>query len=162
MATISQKITPFLWFETQAEEAANFYTSIFKNAKIGRVMRVGDAGPGPKGSVLTVEFVIEGMEFVALNGGPQYQFTPAVSFQINCETQEEVDHYWDGLLAGGGTTQACGWLQDKYGLSWQVTPVVLFKMLTDPDTEKSGRAMKQMMEMVKLDIAPLQKAYEGK
>lgn len=162
MATISQKISPFLWFDTEAEEAANFYTSIFKNAKIGRVMRVGDAGPGPKGSVLTVEFVLEGMEFVALNGGPQYQFTPAVSFQINCETQEEVDHYWDGLLAGGGTTQACGWLQDKYGLSWQVTPVVLFKMLTDPDTEKSGRAMKQMMEMVKLDISPLQKAYEGK
>jgi predicted 3-demethylubiquinone-9 3-methyltransferase (glyoxalase superfamily) len=162
MATISQKITPFLWFETEAEDAANFYTSIFKDAKIGRVMRVGDAGPGPKGSVLTVEFVLEGMEFVALNGGPQYKFTPAVSFQINCETQQEVDHYWDRLLEGGGTTQACGWLTDRYGLSWQVTPVVLFKMLTDPDREKSGRAMKQMMEMVKLDIAPLQKAYEGK
>jgi predicted 3-demethylubiquinone-9 3-methyltransferase (glyoxalase superfamily) len=162
MATISQKITPFLWFATEAEDAANFYTSIFKDAKIGRVMRTGDAGPGPKGSVLTVEFVIEGMEFVALNGGPQHKFTEAVSFQINCETQAEVDHYWDRLLEGGGKTQACGWLKDRFGLSWQVTPVVLFKMLTDPDREKSGRAMKQMMEMVKLDIAPLQKAFEGK
>jgi predicted 3-demethylubiquinone-9 3-methyltransferase (glyoxalase superfamily) len=162
MATISQKITPFLWFDTEAEEAVNFYTSIFKDAKVGRVMRTGDAGPPPKGRVLTIEFTLEGMEFVALNGGPQYKFTEAVSFQINCETQKEVDHYWDGLLAGGGTTQACGWLKDKYGLSWQVTPVVLYKMLTDPDAEKSGRAMKQMMEMVKLDIAPLQKAYEGK
>jgi predicted 3-demethylubiquinone-9 3-methyltransferase (glyoxalase superfamily) len=162
MATISQKITPFLWFDTEAEEAVNFYTSIFKDAKIDEVMRVGDAGPGPKGSVLTISFEIAGMKFVALNGGPQYKFTPAVSFMINCETQEEIDHYWDRLLDGGGTTQACGWLTDKYGLSWQVTPVVLFKMLNDPDREKSGRAMKQMMEMVKLDIAPLQKAYEGK
>jgi predicted 3-demethylubiquinone-9 3-methyltransferase (glyoxalase superfamily) len=162
MPTISQKISPFLWFDTQAEEAVNFYTSVFKDAKVGKVMRVGDAGPGPKGSVLTVEFELAGMNFVALNGGPQYKFTPSVSFMINCETQEEIDHYWDGLLEGGGTTQACGWLVDRYGVSWQVTPVVLFKMLTDPDREKSGRAMKQMMEMVKLDIAPLQKAYEGK
>jgi predicted 3-demethylubiquinone-9 3-methyltransferase (glyoxalase superfamily) len=130
--------------------------------KVGKVMRVGDAGPGPKGSVLTVEFELAGMNFVALNGGPQYKFTPSVSFMINCETQEEIDHYWDRLLDGGGTTQACGWLTDRYGLSWQVTPVVLFKMLSDPDQEKSGRAMKQMMDMVKLDIAPLQKAYEGK
>ncbi len=162
MATISQKIRPFLWFDTEAEEAAQFYTSIFKNSKMGEVMRTGDAGPGPKGTVLTVTFEIEGMEFIALNGGSQHKFNESVSFMIHCETQAEIDHYWNGLLDGGGKTQACGWLKDRYGLSWQVTPVVLFSMLTDPDRDKSARAMRQMMGMVKLDIAPLQKAFEGK
>ena len=117
-----QKITPFLWFNNQAEEAMNFYTSIFKNSKIGRVMRYGDAGPGPKGSVLTAEFQIEGQDFIALNGGPMYKFTPAISFFVKCETQQEVDHYWDKLLAGGLPNQ-CGWLTDKFGVSWQLNLV---------------------------------------
>lgn len=156
-----QKITPFLWFDGKAEEAAKFYTSIFRNSKMGQIRRFGDAGPGPKGSVLTASFEIEGQEFVALNGGPQFTFTPAISFFVNCETQEEVDEFWD-KLSEGGRTNRCGWLQDKFGLSWQIIPTALGKLLGDPDAEKSSRVMKAMLQMEKLDIRGLQEAYEGK
>ena len=156
-----QKITPFLWFDGKAEEAMNFYVSIIPNSKIISVTRVGDAGPGPKGSVLTAEFALNGVEFVALNGGPQFKFTEAVSFVINCETQEEVDRYWEKLSEGGRTDQ-CGWLKDKYGLSWQITPIQLTQMLKDKDQKKADRVMKAMMKMAKLDIKELKQAYEGK
>jgi predicted 3-demethylubiquinone-9 3-methyltransferase (glyoxalase superfamily) len=156
-----QKITPFLWFDGKAEEAAKFYTSIFKNSKLGQIRRYGDAGPGPKGSVLTASFAIEGQEFVALNGGPQFTFTPAISFFVNCETQEEVDEFWD-KLSEGGRKNRCGWLQDKFGVSWQIVPTALGKLLGDPDPEKSSRVMKAMLQMEKLDIRGLQEAYEGK
>lgn len=156
-----QKITPFLWFDGKAEEAANFYTSIFKNSKLGQIRRYGDAGPGPKGSVLTASFAIEGQEFVALNGGPQFTFTPAISFFVNCETQEEVDEFWD-KLSEGGKKNRCGWLQDKFGVSWQIVPTALGKLLGDPDPEKSSRVMRAMLQMEKLDIRGLQEAYEGK
>jgi predicted 3-demethylubiquinone-9 3-methyltransferase (glyoxalase superfamily) len=158
--TIQQKITPFLWFDTQAEEAANFYTSVFKNSKVGKVMRTGDAGPGPKGTVLTVSFQLDGQEFVALNGGPQFRFTEAVSFVINCTSQEEVDYYWNKLTEGGQES-ACGWLKDKFGLSWQVTPTILPEYLTDKDPQKADRVMQAMMQMKKIDIPTLQRAYEG-
>ena len=154
-----QKITPFLWFDNQAEEAVRFYTSIFKNSKIGTLVRCGDAGPGPKGTVLTAAFQLDGQEFVALNGGPLYKFSPAISFVVNCETQEEVDHYWDKLSAGGEKVQ-CGWLTDKYGVSWQIVPTILTKLLQDKDAEKSKRVMQAMMQMVKLDINGLKRAYE--
>ena len=157
-----QRITPFLWFDEEAEEAMNFYTSVFEDSKVIGVSRYGEAFPGKAGKVMIATFEIEGQRFTALNGGPRFEFNEAISFEIDCETQEEVDYLWESLTAGGGEPGMCGWLKDKYGLSWQVTPIVLFKMLTDPDAEKSGRAMKQMMEMVKLDIAPIQKAYEGK
>lgn len=156
------KITPFLWFDEQAEEAAKFYTSIFKDSKIGKISRYGEAGPGKPGSVMVVEFTIEGQQFTALNGGPGHPFTDATSFVVHCENQEDVDRYWDGLLEGGGKPVACGWLTDRYGLSWQVTPNILLKMISDPDPEKSQRVMRRMMEMVKLDIQPLVDAYEGK
>ena len=153
-----QKITPFLWFDSKAEEAAKFYTSIFKNSKLGQIRRYGEAGPGPKGSVLTVSFEIEGQEFVALNGGPQFTFTPAISFFVNCETQEEVDEFWEKLSAGGRTNR-CGWLQDKFGISWQIVPAVLGRLLNDPDPAKANRVMKAMLQMEKLDIRGLQEAY---
>jgi predicted 3-demethylubiquinone-9 3-methyltransferase (glyoxalase superfamily) len=156
-----QKITPFLWFDGKAEEAMNFYVSIVPNSKVISITRVGDAGPGPKGSVLTAEFVLNGVEFVALNGGPQFKFTEAVSFVINCETQEEVDRYWE-KLSEGGRTNDCGWLKDKYGLSWQITPIQLTQMLKDKDQKKADRVMKAMMKMTKLDIKELRQAYEGK
>lgn len=156
-----QKITPFLWFDGKAEEAAKFYTSIFKNSKLGQIRRYGEAGPGPKGSVLTVSFQIEGQEFVALNGGPQFKFTPAISFFVNCETQEEVDDLWERLSEGGAKIQ-CGWLQDRFGVSWQIIPTALGKLLGDPDPEKSGRVMKAMLQMQKIDIRGLQEAYQGK
>jgi predicted 3-demethylubiquinone-9 3-methyltransferase (glyoxalase superfamily) len=140
---MSQKITPFLWYSDEAEEAAKFYTSIFKNSKIGTIARYGDAGPGPKGSVMTVAFQIEGQEFVALNGGPHFKLTPAVSFVINCDTQEEVDGFWEKLSAGGRTDR-CGWLTDKFGLSWQVVPKTLVALLRDPDPAKSRRVMEAM------------------
>jgi predicted 3-demethylubiquinone-9 3-methyltransferase (glyoxalase superfamily) len=155
-----QKITPFLWFDGKAEEAMNFYVSIFKNSKVLGVSRWGDAGPGPKGSVLTASFELAGQKFVALNGGPQYTFTPAVSFMVNCETQEEVDHYWEKLTEGGKEVQ-CGWLTDKYGLSWQITPTILITMLQDKDPVKSQRVMQAMMKMIKIDIEELQRAYDG-
>jgi predicted 3-demethylubiquinone-9 3-methyltransferase (glyoxalase superfamily) len=155
-----QKITPFLWFDGKAEEAANFYVSIFKNSRIGKIGRFGDAGPGPKGSVMLVSFQLEGQEFHALNGGPQYSFTPAISLLVNCDTQAEVDELWDKLSAGGEKIQ-CGWLRDKYGLSWQIIPSVLVEMLADKDPEKSNRVMKAMMQMIKIDIAGLKRAYDG-
>ena len=154
-----QKIAPFLWFDGKAEEAMNFYTSIFKNSKIGNVMRYGDAGPGPKGSVMSVTFEIEGQEFIALNGGPMFTFSPAISFFVKCETQEEVDALWTKLSAGG-QTQQCGWLKDKFGVSWQIVPAVLGAMLQDKDPEKSKRVMEAMMKMVKLDIRLLKRAYD--
>ena len=146
-----QKITPFLWFDHQAEEAANFYVSIFPNSKVVKVLRYGKAGPGPDGSVMTVEFQLEGQPFVGLNGGPHFKFSEAISFVVNCESQDEVDYYWEKLSAGGGEVQ-CGWLKDKFGLSWQVVPTVLPQLLGNPDPEKSQRAMKAMMTMKKLDI----------
>ena len=156
-----QKITPFLWFNDNAEEAINLQTSIFKNSKIGNIARYGEAGPGPKGSVMTATFQIEGQEFIALNGGPHFKFTEAVSFVMDCDTQEEVDEFWEKLSAGGEKSR-CGWLKDKFGLSWQVVPNILNKLMLDKDPEKSKRVMQAMMKMDKLIIADLQKAYEGK
>lgn len=154
-----QKITPFLWFDGKAEEAANFYTAIFKNSKIVSLSRYGEAGPGPKGTVMTAKFELNGQQFVALNGGPQFKFTEAISFVVNCETQQEVDELWEKLSEGGEKSR-CGWLKDKYGLSWQVIPAVLVEMLQDKDAEKSKRAMNAMMQMNKIDIAGLKRAYE--
>jgi predicted 3-demethylubiquinone-9 3-methyltransferase (glyoxalase superfamily) len=156
-----QKITPFLWFDGKAEEAAKFYTSIFKNSKIGRIARYGEGGPGPKGAVLSATFELDGQEFIALNGGPQFTFSPAISFFVNCETQEEVDEIWEKLCAGGKKNR-CGWLQDKFGVSWQVIPTALGKLMSDPDPEKSGRVMKAMLQMEKIDIRGLQQAHENK
>jgi predicted 3-demethylubiquinone-9 3-methyltransferase (glyoxalase superfamily) len=155
-----QKITPFLWFDSKAEEAANFYVSIFKNSKISSVARYGDAGPGPKGSVMMVVFQLEGQEFMALNGGPLYTFTPAISFSVNCKTQQEVDDLWDKLTAGGGEVE-CGWLRDKYGLSWQIIPMALMELMQDKDPVKSQRVFKAMLQMTKIDIEGLQRAYRG-
>jgi predicted 3-demethylubiquinone-9 3-methyltransferase (glyoxalase superfamily) len=152
------KISPFLWFDTQAEEAANFYVSIFKNSKILKTSRYGEAGPGPKGSVMTVEFMLDGQHFIALNGGPHFKFTEAVSFSVDCKTQQEVDEFWEKLSAGG-EQGPCGWLKDTYGLSWQINPTVLGKMLSDPDPAKAKRAMEAMLKMKKIDIAALEKAY---
>lgn len=154
---MAQKITPFLWYTDQAEEAAKFYTSIFKNSQIKTVARSGEGGPGPAGSVMTIAFEIEGQEFVALNGGPLFKFTPAVSFVINCETQEEVDNFWEKLSAGGKTDR-CGWLTDKFGLSWQVVPTALGELIRDPDPAKSKRVMQAMLQMTKIDIQGLKKA----
>jgi predicted 3-demethylubiquinone-9 3-methyltransferase (glyoxalase superfamily) len=156
-----QKITPFLWFDGNAEEAAKFYISIFKNSKMGNVARYGDAGPGPKGSVMSVTFQLEGQEFFALNGGPHFKFTPAISFFVDCKTQEEVDDLWDKLSAGGRTDR-CGWLQDKFGLSWQVIPSVLGQLLGDKDPERAKRAMQAMLQMTKIDIEKLQQAAQAK
>ena len=158
IGTGRQKITPFLWFDGKAEEAMNFYTSIFKNSKIGSVTRYGEAGPGPKGSVMSATFELEGLEFIALNGGPMFTFTPAVSFFVHCETQDEVDELWEKLSAGG-EKQRCGWLKDKFGLSWQIVPSVLGKLLHDKDAEKSKRVMQAMMQMDKIDIGGLKRAY---
>jgi len=152
-----EKISPFLWFDTQAEEAANFYTSIFKNSKINSITRYGDAGPGPKGSVMTVAFTLNGQDFVALNGGPIFKFNESISFVINCDSQEEIDYYWDNLLQGGTPSQ-CGWLKDKFGLSWQVVPTILPKLFQSKDPEKSKRVMQAMMKMVKFDIKTLEDA----
>ncbi|PYU24817.1 MAG: hypothetical protein DMG30_07575 [Acidobacteria bacterium] len=154
-----QKIIPFLWFDGRAEEAANFYVSIFKNSKIGKVRRYGEAGPGPKGTAMSVEFEINGEQFIALNGGPQFTFSPAISFFVNCETQGEVDEMWEQLSAGGQKNR-CGWLQDKFGLSWQIIPTVLGKLLGDPDPQKSNRVMKAMLQMDKIDINGLKQAYD--
>jgi len=153
-----QKITPFLWFDGKAEEAMRFYVSIFKNSKVGAITRYGDAGPGPKGTVMVVTFQLDGQEFIALNGGPQFTFSPAISFVVNCETQEEVDAFWEKLAEGGEKLQ-CGWLRDKYGLSWQIVPTVLGEMMQDKDVEKSQRVMKAMLQMTKLDIKRLKQAY---
>jgi predicted 3-demethylubiquinone-9 3-methyltransferase (glyoxalase superfamily) len=155
-----KKITPFLWFDKEAEEAANFYVSVFPNSKIGTVARYGEAGPGESGSVMTVEFELNGLRFVALNGGPEFNFTEAVSFVINCETQEEVDDYW-AKLSEGGEEGPCGWLKDRYGLSWQVVPTVLVELLKDPDPAKAQRVMGAMLQMGKIEIEPLRRAYAG-
>jgi predicted 3-demethylubiquinone-9 3-methyltransferase (glyoxalase superfamily) len=155
-----QKLIPFLWFDGQAEEAARHYTSIFKDSKMGSISRTGEAGPGKPGAVLTASFEIMGLEFVGLNGGPQFKFTEAVSFQIPCETQEEVDHYWT-KLGEGGTFSQCGWLKDKFGLSWQVTPTALPKLLGDSDKARANRVMQAMLRMQKLDIAKLEAAAQG-
>jgi predicted 3-demethylubiquinone-9 3-methyltransferase (glyoxalase superfamily) len=153
------KITPFLWFNGQAEDAARFYTGVFKNSKITGLNRYGDAGPGPKGTVMIATFELDGQPFIALNGGPQFQFTEAISFVVNCETQTEVDDLWTRLSDGGGQGQ-CGWLKDKFGMSWQIVPVVLGRMLSDPDPAKSQRVMTAMLQMRKLDIGRLQEAYD--
>jgi len=155
-----KKITPFLWFDKEAEEAANFYVSVFPNSKIGSVARYGEAGPGEPGSVMTVEFELNGLRFVALNGGPEFKFTEAVSFVIKCETQEEVDVYW-AKLSDGGEEGPCGWLKDRYGLSWQVVPTALMELLKDPDPAKTQRVMSAMLQMGKIEIEPLRRAYAG-
>lgn len=154
-----QKIIPFLWFDNQAEEAVNYYTSIFKNSKISGISRYGDEGPGPKGTVLTATFQLDGQEFIALNGGPYFTFSPAVSFYVNCETQEEVDIYWE-KLSESGEKQQCGWLKDKFGVTWQIVPTILGELMGDPDPERSGRVTKAMLQMTKLDIEKLKHAYE--
>ena len=157
-----QKITPFLWFDDQAEEAVKFYTSVFKNSKIGRILRYSEeaakASGRPSGSVLTVEFEMEGQKFVALNGGPLFKFNESISFVVNCETQEEVDYFWEKLTADGGQESQCGWLKDKFGLSWQVVPTVLIDMLHDKDSKKSERVTAAMLQMKKIDINKLKEA----
>ena len=155
-----KKITPFLWFDDKAEEAMNFYVSIFKNSKVGSVTRYGEAGPGPKGSVMTASFSLDGQDFTALNGGPHFKFTEAVSFSVDCKTQEEVDQLWEKLSEGGQKSR-CGWLKDKYGLSWQIVPSVLSELLTDKDAKKSKKVMEAMLKMDKLDIKTLKQAYES-
>ncbi len=154
-----QKITPFLWYDGKAEEAMNFYVSIFKNSKVVGVTRYGEAGPGTKGSVMTATFELEGQEFIALNGGPMFKFTEAISFSVDCKTQEEVDYYWEKLSAGGEKSR-CGWLKDKYGLSWQIVPSDLPKMITDSNAGKAKNVMQAMLQMDKLDIKRLKQAYE--
>jgi len=153
-----QKITPFLWFDNQAEEAMNFYVSIFKNSKVVKVTRYGEDGPGPKGTVMSATFQLEGQTFYALNGGPLFSFTPAISLFVNCETQQEVDELWEKLSAGG-KKERCGWLKDKYGLSWQIIPTALGEMLGDKDPQKAGRVMQAMMQMGKIEIEGLKRAY---
>jgi predicted 3-demethylubiquinone-9 3-methyltransferase (glyoxalase superfamily) len=154
-----QKIAPCLWFDGKAEEAMTFYTSIFKNSKVGTVMRYGDAGPGQKGTVMAATFELEGQEFMALNGGPMYKFSPAISFFVKCQTQDEVDDLWAKLLEGGAPQQ-CGWLTDRFGVSWQIVPTILGELLQDEDAEKARRVMQAMLKMVKLDIELLKQAYE--
>ena len=154
-----QKITPFLWFNDNAEEAVEFYMSVFPRSKLVAVARYNDAGPGPNGGIMTVEFELEGQRFLALNGGPQFQFTEAVSFVVNCKNQEELDRTWEQLLAGGGQPIQCGWLRDRYGLFWQVVPTRFWELLRDGDPEQSRRVMEEMMRMVKFDIRALEDAY---
>lgn len=156
-----QKITTFLWFDNNAEEAINYYVSLFKDAKILNIIRNGEGGPGPKGSFLTATFQLEGQQFMALNGGPIFKFTEAISLFVSCETQQEVDELWEKLSAGGAKSE-CGWLKDKYGLSWQIIPTALGKLMNDPDPVKAQRVMMAMLKMSKIDIAGLQKAYDGK
>ena len=163
MATIKshqQKITPFLWFNKNAEEAVKFYTSVFKNSKKGKVARCGKGGPGPEGSVLTAMFQIEGQEFLALNGGPTFKFNEAISFVVNCKTQKEIDYYWEKLSKGGKKVE-CGWLKDKFGVSWQVVPANLGELMRDKNAAKSSRVMQAIMKMKKLDIKTLEKAFSG-
>ncbi|MGH9933002.1 MAG: VOC family protein [Pyrinomonadaceae bacterium] len=156
-----QKITPFLWFDTQAEEAMNFYVSIFKNSEVLGCSRYGDAGPGPKGTVMVATFQLDGQEFMALNGGPHFKFTEAISLVVICETQAEIDEMWEKLSAGGETSQ-CGWLKDKFGLSWQIVPPILGELMQDKDPERSKRVMQAMLKMTRIDVEALQRAYDGK
>ena len=155
-----QRITPCLWFDTEAEDAADFYVSVFKNSQVVSVSRYGEAGPRAAGTVMTVDFELDGQAFIALNGGPEFPFTEAVSLQVDCETQEEVDRYWS-VLSGGGEEGPCGWLKDRYGLSWQIIPVALTELLNDPDTAKAQRVMAAMLQMKKIDVAALQAAAEA-
>ncbi|MFE9643476.1 VOC family protein [Streptomyces sp. NPDC006365] len=157
----TEGFTTCLWFDGQAEEAADFYVSVFKNSRLGRVLRATKAGPGPAGSVVTVEFVANGQKFVALNGGPEFKFNEAVSFEIRCDDQDEVDFYWNKFTEGGGQEGPCGWLKDRFGVSWQVVPSRLLELIADPDEERAGRAMDAMMKMSKLDVAALEKAAAG-
>ena len=152
-----KKISPFLWFDTQAEEAARFYVSLFDNSRVGKITRYGEGGPGPAGTVMTVEFELEGQSFIALNGGPQFRFNEAVSFSVDCGSQEEVDFFWD-KLGEGGEPGPCGWIKDKYGLSWQINPRILGQLLADPDPAKAKRVMNAMLQMKKIDIPALQRA----
>jgi predicted 3-demethylubiquinone-9 3-methyltransferase (glyoxalase superfamily) len=153
-----QKISPSLWFDNNAEEAVDFYISVFKNSRISKVIRYGKAGPGPEGTVLTISFELDGTEFAAINGGPHFTLSPAISFVVKCTTQDEVDYYWERLSAGGHQDQ-CGWVTDKFGVSWQIEPTILFDMLADPDPAKSQRVMEAMLKMRKIDIEALQRAY---
>jgi predicted 3-demethylubiquinone-9 3-methyltransferase (glyoxalase superfamily) len=155
-----QKITPFLWFDNNAEEAANFYTTVFKDSRVGKVVRYGDAVPQLKGQVLTVSLSLFGQEYTLLNGGPKFKFTEAISFVVHCENQEEVDYYWEQLTSEGEESM-CGWLKDKFGLSWQIVPNQLIRLMSDPNAEKSARVMQAMLQMRKIDIASLEKAYAG-
>lgn len=155
-----QKITPFLWFDNQAEEAVNFYASVFKSAKIGKMTRYGEAGPGPAGSVMVAEFELEGMRFTALNGGPMFKFTEAISLVVDCKDQAEVDHFWHSLSEGGQPGQ-CGWLKDRFGLSWQIVPEALPRLLGDPDPVRAGRVMQAMLQMTKIEVDRLEKAHAG-
>ncbi len=157
----TQKISTYLWFDSNAEEAVTFYTSIFANSRVVSAVRYGEAGPGPKGSVMNMAFELEGQQFMALNGGPHYKLTPAISLFVSCESQQEVDTLWSKLLAGGGEPSQCGWLTDRFGLSWQIIPTALMQLMSDPDPVKSGRVMKAMMGMVKIDVAALKRAHEG-
>ncbi len=159
--TKTQKIRTFLWFDKEAEQAVSLYVSLFKNSKVTDVSRYGEAGPGPKGSVMTVGFVLDGQEMIALNAGPHFKFTEAISLFVTCEDQAEVDHFWNGLIAGGGSPSQCGWLKDKFGLSWQVVPKQLMELMSGKDPERSGRVMQAMMKMSKIDIVQLQAAYQG-
>ena len=154
----ASKIKPFLWFEREAEDAAKFYTSIFRNSRLGRIARYPAGSPGPAGSVMTVEFTLEGEDFIALNGGPQFKFNEAISFSVECETQEEIDYYWERLLAGGGKPVQCGWLKDRYGLSWQVNPTLLADVYAAGDAKRAERVMQAMLKMVKLDLRKLEEA----
>ena len=158
---MSQKITPFLWFDTQAEDAAKHYVSIFKNSKINSVTRYPEGSPYPAGTVMTVGFELDGQKYTALNGGPHFKFDPAISFVIDCKDQEEVDYYWERLLSGGGVESQCGWLSDKFGLSWQIVPRQLIELTTSPDREKANRVFAAMMKMVKIDVAELERAAKG-
>jgi predicted 3-demethylubiquinone-9 3-methyltransferase (glyoxalase superfamily) len=155
-----QRITPCLWFDGNAEEAVRFYTSVFKNSKIGRVAHYGEAGPGEQGAVMTMTFELNGQQFMALNGGPAFKFTPAISLVVYCKTQEELDDFWAKLLRGG-SPQQCGWLTDKFGVSWQIVPTILQEMMLDTDPERNGRVMRAMLTMIKLDIKALKQAYES-
>jgi predicted 3-demethylubiquinone-9 3-methyltransferase (glyoxalase superfamily) len=157
-----QKITPFLWFDNNAEDAMNLYISIFKDSKVVRAARNPPGGPGPEGALLVASIQLEGQEFTLMNGGPGHPLTDAFSLTVNCDSQQEVDHYWNKLLAGGGKEVACGWLKDRFGLSWQITPTMLPKLLADPDKAKAGRVMQAMMKMIKLNIGELQAAADGK
>jgi predicted 3-demethylubiquinone-9 3-methyltransferase (glyoxalase superfamily) len=156
-----QKITPFLWFDAQAEDAARFYVSVFRNSKIGAIARYGDAGPGPKGQVMTIGFELDGVQFTALNGGPQFKFTEAISLQVDCADQAEIDELWEKLAADGGAPGPCGWLKDRFGLSWQIVPANMGQLVGGDDPAKAARAMRAMMQMGKLDIAALERAREG-
>jgi predicted 3-demethylubiquinone-9 3-methyltransferase (glyoxalase superfamily) len=158
----NQKIKTFLWFDANAEEAANFYVSVFKRSKVLSVSRYGDAGPGPKGGAMTVNFQLEGQEFVALNGGPHFKFTEAISLLVDCDSQKEVDELWSKLTADGGAESQCGWLKDRFGLSWQIIPKALFELMGDPDPTKSERVVKAMLKMTKIDVAALERAHQGK